>query len=133
MRVPHWFPPKRYNPAHQALMVQQLFPSFTVSGTCGQYVFRGTLQPINQAERYRVSIRYRQGEVPRVFVVDPEIDEDVPHLHQDGSLCLFHPKLFNWHGGRLIARYIVPWTAVWLYFYEKWRELGVWFGPEAPH
>lgn len=133
MRVPRWFPPKRLNPAHQALVVQQWFPGFTASVTCGRCVFRGTLQPTDQGERYRVHIRYRRGEIPRVHVMNPVIDEDAPHLHEDGSLCLFHPKVFHWHDGRLVAKHTIPWTAVWLYFYEKWLELGVWFGPEAPH
>ena len=36
-------------------------------------------------------------------------------------------------GHFLIARYIVPWAAAWLYFYEVWLDLGVWLGPEVPH
>lgn len=33
----------------------------------------------------------------------------------------------------MIAETIVPWTALWLLYYELWLETDEWLGPEAPH
>jgi len=133
MRLPRWFSPRRLSPAHQALLVLKSFPGFEWrEGGC-RCVLRGGLQPTETSDVYQVSIQYQPDKTPQVFVTSPEIDEDAPHLYGDRSLCLFHPSIFDWHGGRSLADYIVPWTAMWLYFYEKWEELGAWFGPEVPH
>jgi hypothetical protein len=115
------------------MAMRTYWPSFSSSGSCGQYVFRGPLQPSEDAERYGVKIRYQYGAAPRVTVTDPVLDEDAPHTYSDDSLCLYKPGVFQWHDGRLVAKCIVPWTSAWLLFYEGWQETGVWFGPEAPH
>jgi hypothetical protein len=133
MPVPRWFGPKRLNPAHQAWLVCATYPSFSWSRAGKRHVLRGTLQPQKKAGRYQVAICFSGGQEPRVYVREPEVDSDVPHLYEDGALCLFHPRLYRWHEGRIIARSIVPLAALWLYFYEKWQDLGTWLGPEAPH
>lgn len=97
------------------------------------YVFRGKLQPTEESPSYTIVIKYRYGAAPKVFVTNPKLEESAPHTYKDGSLCLFNPRVFRWHDGLRISKYIVPWTAFWLYFYEEWLELGVWHGPEAPH
>ena len=128
-----WLRPRPLNPAVQIVLIQHFFPGFSYRGRCGRYVFRGALQPRPDGAVYHVEIRYTQGTTPKVFVIGPQLEEDAPHLFADGSLCLFHPQLFRWHGRRIVARWIVPRTAAWLYFYEHWLNLGVWLGPEAPH
>lgn len=133
MYLPRWFAPKRLAPAHQALLVLRAFPGFEWRGGGCRCILRGALQPTEASEVYHISIRYQPDTVPLVHVNSPKIDEDAPHLYRNNSLCLFHPGIFDWHGGRTLARYVVPWTAVWLYFYEKWKELNVWLGPEVPH
>lgn len=133
MRLPRWFSPKRLSPAHQALLVLKNFPGFKWWGSGCECVLRGALRPAESSEVYQVCIRYQPDKIPLVNVISPEIDDDAPHLYGDRSLCLFHPSVFDWHGGRTLAIHIVPWTATWCYFYEKWQELGVWFGPEVPH
>jgi hypothetical protein len=133
MHLPRWFSPKRLSPAHQALLVLENFPGFKWQGSGCQCFLRGALRPTSTSKVYQVNIRYQPDKIPLVNVAAPEIDEEAPHLYGDSSLCLFHPGVFNWHGRRTLARCIVPWTTMWLYFYEKWQELGVWFGPEVPH
>jgi hypothetical protein len=46
---------------------------------------------------------------------------------------LYYPKDNSYDGRTFIADTIIPWTAEWLYFYEKWLEDGIWWGHEAPH
>lgn len=133
MLAPRWFSPKRLTPAHQALLVVKVFPVFDWAVEGNQCILQGNLRPTGSSERYHITIQYRPDSIPAVFIADLEASEDIPHLYSDGSLCLFHPGVFNWHGRRTLLKYIVPWTASWLLFYEKWKELGVWLGPEVPH
>jgi hypothetical protein len=122
------------NPAHVALLLTHWFPGFSWRGSCDAYRFRGALQPRPpDGTTYLVEIRYKRGQIPRVFVLEPEINDGAPHLFEDGALCLFHPEVFPWTSDHLVVRCIIPWTTVWLYYYEAWIRLGVWLGPEAPH
>lgn len=124
---------RRYNPGHQVFLVQKLFPGFSCHGQCSRFQFRGVLQPRSDGDRYLVSIRYKQSQVPEVRVLKPDLHQDAPHRFADGTLCLFHPDIFRWDDSCLVATHIIPWTASWLYFYEGWLKMGVWLGPEAPH
>lgn len=122
------------DPGIQIQAMKKYFPEFSRSGTKGKYTFRGHLRPRKESPSYKVRISYSEGRRPKVFVEAPELDAAAPHRYPDGSLCLFHPTIFQWSDGKhLIAKTIVPWTATWLYFYEVWQKLGVWLGPEAPH
>ncbi len=83
---------------------------------------------------YTVSITYRGDLRPLVKVISPNLVEDPPHFYKESqSLCLYHPKNYNWAKEKLIAKDIVSWTAAWIYFYEVWLQKGVWYGPEAEH
>ena len=83
---------------------------------------------------YTVSITYRGDVRPLVKVIKPELVEDPPHFYKETqSLCLYHPKNYQWAKEKLIAKDIVSWTAAWIYFYEVWLQKGVWYGPEADH
>jgi hypothetical protein len=31
----------------------------------------------------------------------------------------------------LIATTLIPWTALWLYYYELWLDTGKWLGPSS--
>lgn len=58
----------------------------------------------------------------------------LPHVYPDladlpGSpLCLFDPRLGEWHPGLLIARTTIPWAERWLWNYELWEATGRWHG-----
>ncbi|WP_191566219.1 hypothetical protein [Metabacillus idriensis] len=92
----------------------------------------GTLCPSPSSPVYTVKIIYDRYR-PRVFILNPKIDDYAPHRYPDGSLCLYYPTDKSHHDGLFIADTMIPWTAEWLYFYEKWLEDEVWWGPEAPH
>ena len=133
-RLHRFPPPRRLDPGVQLAALRARFPSFDCRRvTPGQYVFEGDLRPTPASPRYRVRVCYGVGREPSAFVVAPALAEGAPHRWDDGSLCLYHPALFDWHDGLLVADHVVPWVATWLYFYEVWFDLGVWLGPEAPH
>jgi len=82
---------------------------------------------------YKIKIVDKGGAFPRVYVLKPKLVKGTPHLYSDGSLCLFYPKDFSWSKKSLIGETIVPWTALWLYFYELWLKTGNWYGESVEH
>lgn len=92
------------------------------------------LQPTAVSEEYVIKIRARVGsKIVGVFPVSPKIGrlsngKKVPHMYKDGSLCLFYPKYCEWNYTDSWAETLVPWTSLWLYFYELWLQTGEWLG-----
>lgn len=116
--------------------VRTAFPGFT--GRIGRnqsMTWTGWLQPTSDSPEYRVRVEYHPGRHPRVFVETPALDAGTPHLYRDGGnrfLCLYWPKEWDWYGSdRSIAGSIIPWAAVWLYYYEVWQCTGEWLGPSS--
>ena len=100
----------------------------------GNLTFVGALQPSPSMPVYTISIEYRLDGMPRVKVLDPPLVERPPHYHHSiDCLCLYKPVNFTWTATKPISNYIVSWSACWCYFYEVWKQKGVWYGPEADH
>lgn len=119
------------NLAIQSLHILHRFPGFTYRRERGAGVWRGTLQPRPLSQKYRVAISYKLHCCPTVMVIAPTLVAKAPHLWRDGSLCLFYPKESPWHRDMLIATTILPWTALWLFYYELWLDTGRWLGPSS--
>ena len=117
----------------QRLAMRSKFPGFHCHKKGGCLIFTGMLRPAKANSSYKIQAEYTPSQLPKVFVLSPEIHPRAPHLWDDKSLCLFNPSTFHWHTHYLIAKFIIPWTAFWLYFYEGWLETGNWYGPEFPH
>lgn len=100
----------------------------------GNLVFTGQVQAKVTMPVYTISVEFRGDYMPRVRVLDPVLVEKPKHYYHDaGCLCLYKPENFNWTATKSIATYIIPWAICWVYFYEVWKEKGVWYGPEAKH
>ena len=100
----------------------------------GEVVFKGVLQVKPGLPAYTIKIVYRPTASPQVFVLDPILVTDAPHIYQNsGSLCLYHPVDYHWEPRKLVAEDIMGWTAGWIYFYEYWLQTGEWIGPAAHH
>lgn len=97
----------------------------------------GSLQPSITSPIYTAKIVYRfagwHSKPPEVKIESPKIHSDAPHRYSDGSLCLYFPQDNDWSPSKFIAKTIVPWTALWLAFYEIWLDTDHWYGPEASH
>lgn len=68
-----------------------------------------------------------------IFVINPAIKRRmkgklVPHMYSDGSLCLYYPKHKEWSIEDDWGTTLVPWTTLWLFYYEIWLETGEWLG-----
>lgn len=119
------------NLALQSLHVLHRFPRFVYRREYGAAVWRGTLQPRQFSPKYRVAVRYKLSSYPSVKVISPALASETPHLWQDGTLCLYYPKERPWRRDMLIAETIIPWSALWLYYYELWLDTGRWLGPSS--
>ena len=97
------------------------------------------LQPTNISRTYRVKITYKLSEFPMVIVIEPNLidlanGKKLPHVYQNPlRLCLFTPKLMEWNATMKISKTTIPWTYLWLYYFEYWLESGEWKGGGILH
>jgi hypothetical protein len=101
----------------------------------GRLTWRCQVRPTPLSRIYNVRVEYQQGKYPNVYVESPSIlsladGRKIPHLYSQEKvqLCLWHPKLLEWDGSRPIDEYIVPWIALWLFYFEEWLASDEWKG-----
>lgn len=117
------------------------WPSFRSQISDGVLTATGDLQPSELSAVYTVSVRQRGGRNPEVRVLSPRLEagpdgEPIPHMYGQERLCLFVPGSDEWKPDAPLAYTILPWSSLWLYFYEVWKATGEWLGggihPEIP-
>lgn len=100
------------------------------------WTWRGLLRARAEGQVYVIDIEAgrRPGGRIRIWCREPDLvplrsTGRPPHTFADGSLCVNDraPSTYEF-----IADTTVPWIYSWLYFYERWVETGVWYGPQAP-
>lgn len=100
----------------------------------GKVVVDIFLQPSEGSMKYKVRLLAKIGSANvDVFVVEPNIREwmnnmSIPHLYRNGSLCLYYPAYNEWNVKELWSDTLIPWTCLWLYFFELWLATGEWYG-----
>ena len=108
----------------------------------GRLVWHYRITPTPLSREYGVRIEYRNGGVsPEVFVDNPDPTalaegRRLPHVYEQRPtrLCLYLPRAQQWHGWMRIDQTIVPWTALWLFYFEDWLISDEWKGGgEHPH
>ena len=119
----------------QAAELLERHPDSTVSDTTRlkPLIWKGRIQPTLLSCSYLVRIElHHTKEAPVTTIVDPSLEkresENIPHLYEEGSLCLHRPSNKHWKPGMSIADTIIPWTSLWLYYYEEWHRTGIWHG-----
>ena len=118
---------------HQVFAMERYFPNFKVMWKKGIAAWIGTLQPSATSEAYTIMIQYSLPDVPRVWVISPELidrsdGQKIPHVYSGKRLCLYLPGSGEWQKTMLIAETVVPWASLWLYYYEVWHATGEWLG-----
>ena len=92
------------------------------------------VQPTPLARSYQVNISYLPGETPSVQIADPDLEllasgRPLPHVYNKPlRLCLNLPGTGEWEPKKRIDLTIVPWTYLWLYYFEDWLWTGDWKG-----
>lgn len=116
----------------QAFAIKRYFPDSQYKLHKGRLTWEGSVSPSYLSESYKVQIRYKLVSPPKVFILNPALDvlpkKDLPHVWDDGSLCLYYWKGNEWKPDMYIADTILPWTSEWLYHYEIWLVTGEWLG-----
>jgi len=132
-----YFSKKHYTKGELMVQTQSVlkrFPDADYRFQRGRLVLKLLLKPTEESITYTVVFRAREGiRGVDIFVTDPKVEiyynnELVPHLYPNGSLCLYYPKYNEWDYRDSWADTLVPWTSLWLYYYEIWQETGEWLG-----
>jgi hypothetical protein len=110
-----------------------MWPQFSVSCSGKSIKWIGPIQPTPVSNTYKVSVSYVVGGYPAVHVLDPELtvregEAKLPHVYPGKELCLYVPAEGQWSPASLISETTLPWTSLWLYFYEVWHSSGQWLG-----
>lgn len=117
----------------QVAMMKRYFPGFHLRWKKNVVTWIGEIQPMQLSRCYRVKITHQLYRIPDVYVLNPKLtngrnDESIPHTYPGNRLCLFHPKKREWSQQMYIATSIIPWTSLWLFYYEIWQITGEWIG-----
>lgn len=102
----------------------------------GQLTWRYLATPLPLSRDYEVRICFRQGSIPKIFVDSPDLQilavgRRIPHLYEQKppqQLCLYLPKRHEWQAWMRLDETIVPWAALWLFYFEEWLESNDWKG-----
>lgn len=84
---------------------------------------------------YDIRLEFEQGGRPRTVVEAPDLHalasgRRIPHLYRQRPprLCLYLPMTYEWQSWMRLDQTIVPWTALWLFYFEEWLESDDWKG-----
>jgi len=93
------------------------------------------MQPTPLSRIYLVEVRYSPGGAPQVFIHEPDLvalagGRSLPHVYSQKPtrLCLYLPLSGEWSRMKLLSETIIPWTALWLFFFEDWLLGEKWNG-----
>ena len=119
--------------AQQDRRIKEKFPTFTRHPNHKKGIWVGELQPTKWSEKYKIKIIYSNNNTPKVTVVEPLLalakgKKRLPHVYEEGTLCLFDPDRREWSNDQFIADTIIPWASLWLSYYEDWLYTGQWQG-----
>jgi hypothetical protein len=128
-----YFARKNLSLAQQDIRMRALHPQFKSRLSRSAIIWIGPITPMDVSRTYTIKVQYRLNKHPSVLVVDPPLrkrseGEPILHIYKGGYLCLHRPKYLEWTPQDYIAETIIPWTALWLYFYEVWHATGEWLG-----
>lgn len=101
--------------------------------TPAEVAWKGYIQPLEICDKYEILVSYKLNEHPDVHVLSPKLEshtngDPIPHVYPGNRLCLYLPGVGEWHPSKLLSHTIIPWTSLWLYYYEVWQATGIWKG-----
>jgi len=131
--MPKFFIPKKIiTLAIQNQNIKLKFPDFFYRWSGNTGVWIGTIKPTPISTSYNVKIIYKFTDIPKVEVIEPDLkiregEIKIPHTYSGKRPCIYYPKT-DWDKSKLIATTVIPWFALWLYYYEIWFATGEWLG-----
>lgn len=120
---------KPINIINQVWNIRSCYPNFKVTHNRNKCVAIGMLQPTVSSTSYKVKIEYKFRDSPKVYVLSPPLlpyskGVKIPHMYGPNRPCIYLPKSGQWGNDRLLARTIIPWLSLWLFYYEVWFITG---------
>lgn len=101
----------------------------------GRLTWRYSASPFPLSRDYTVRIEFWPTGKLQIFVDSPDLHalsggRRIPHLYQQQPprLCLYLPRTYEWQSWMRIDQTIVPWTALWLFYFEEWLASDEWKG-----
>ena len=120
----------------QVFNVKQSFPNATYDIVGSKHMVNTYLylRPTGHSVNYEIRLSAYVGKrFVKIHVISPHIGrtyngKKIQHMFRDASLCLFYPKYGEWHYTDKWTETIIPWTSLWLFYYEIWIVTGEWLG-----
>jgi hypothetical protein len=124
----------------QKLLLGQGFSDGECTLRRGGLVWEGRLQPTAVSNSYTVRITHAVGRLPEIFLLAPDAQamadavipaRKIPHVYSYEHpirLCVYHPKKREWKYTMPLATTVIPWTIMWLSFFEDWVWTDIWSG-----
>lgn len=128
----------RHNFILQKNKILKYFPTLNCVLKNNVLIIEGILYPFDDDRKYRILIKYKYKDIPRVWIKGSRDIEDF-NLHKyvgkghDRRLCLYYPLDFKWNMACNIHETIIPWISEWIICYEYYKLFGKWGAIEAPH
>jgi hypothetical protein len=128
--------PQNLTLAQQAMILRRS-PWVGGQGGCRRNLLRWnfSVRPTVLSRTYAIALECRPSGALAVYVRSPNLVElaghrRLPHVYSQWptQLCLYLPGTGEWHRGRSIAETIVPWTYLWLHYFEEWLVSDDWQG-----
>ncbi|MBX9842657.1 MAG: hypothetical protein K2Z80_12715 [Xanthobacteraceae bacterium] len=101
----------------------------------GRLTWRYLATPSTLSREYGMRIEFAQGGVPKTYVDAPDLqalagERPIPHLYSRNppQLCLYLPRIYEWQPQMRIDQTIVPWSVLWLFYFEEWLLSDEWKG-----
>lgn len=101
----------------------------------GVLIWRYEAKPSPLSRIYRLKLVFRLGDNPKVIVEEPDLailanGKALPHVYDQKPprLCLYLPGAGEWTPQMHLVKTIVPWSFLWLWFFEEWLHTGKWKG-----
>ena len=101
----------------------------------GRFVWRYVTSPTPLSRLYSIRLNFRARQPPQATVEDPALRDlaggrRLPHVYEQEPprLCLYLPGNGEWQPWMRIDHTIVPWTALWLFYFEEWLVSDKWKG-----
>jgi hypothetical protein len=115
---------------HHLLLKRKRFPGKGKLHS-GRMTWVTEIAPTPLSRDYLVRLTYRQGSTPELFVDDPDLSlladgDRLPHVYSQSPtrLCLYLPGTREWTPSDAFDDTMLPWAALWLYYYEDWLSGG---------
>jgi hypothetical protein len=105
----------------------------------GMLDWRFAVTPSPLSRTYQARLVYIEGQPPYLFIDEPDLvliadGKSLPHVYSQKPvrLCLYLPGADEFLPWMRLDTTVVPWTALWLYYFEEWLATGEWHG-EGTH